>query len=114
MCCSPDTFQAVGKEEEEEAMEDVYRRTTGVVASCWGRFGLAALWCRLRRIALPRRHYRTYILGAGGLNYDPLSYSQNFDDGKICECEPDFLARFAAARHAVLPGPVAVAPSVNS
>ncbi|TVU28797.1 hypothetical protein EJB05_20361, partial [Eragrostis curvula] len=95
-------------------MEDVYRRTTGAVTSCWGRFGLAALWRRLKLISLPRRHYRTHILSAGGLNYDSLSYSQNFDDGKVCECEPDFLARFAVSRRGSLPWPVAVATSVNS
>jgi len=64
-------------------MEDAYWRTRAAVASCWGRFGLAALWRRLRRMAWPRRRYRTYVLGAGGLNYDPVSYSQNFDDGRI-------------------------------
>ena len=37
----------------------------------------------------PRQRYRTYVLGAGGLN---------FDDGKVWECEPDFLARYALAR----------------
>jgi len=58
----------------------------------------------------PRRRYRTYVLGAGGLNYDPLSYSQNFDDGKVCECEPDFMARYALAQLAGLPGQ-AEAPS---
>ncbi|KAG2652891.1 hypothetical protein PVAP13_1NG391700 [Panicum virgatum] len=55
----------------------------------------------------PRRRSRTYVLGAGGLNYDPASYSQNFDDGRVCACEPDFLARCAAARRAGLPEPVA-------
>ncbi|OEL22109.1 hypothetical protein BAE44_0016870 [Dichanthelium oligosanthes] len=98
----------------EAAMEDAYGRTSAAVTSCWGRFGLAVLWRRLRRMSWPRRRLRTYVLGAGGLNYDPLSYSQNFDDGKVCECEPDFLARYAAARrHAGLPGP-ATSSSVNS
>jgi len=87
-------------------MEDAYGRTSAAVASCWGRFGLAALWRRLRRMGWPRRRYRTYVLGAGGLNYDPVSYSQNFDDGRVCACEPDFLARCAAARRAGLPEPV--------
>ncbi|KAF8768687.1 hypothetical protein HU200_007241 [Digitaria exilis] len=32
----------------------------------------------------PHRRYRTSVLcdGAGRLNYEPLSYSQNFDDGR--------------------------------
>ncbi|KAG0534776.1 hypothetical protein BDA96_04G308800 [Sorghum bicolor] len=87
-------------------MEDACGRTTAAVTSCWGRFGVAVLWRRLiRRMSWPRRRYRTYVLGAGGLNYDPLSYSQNFDDdGKVCECEPGFLAsrpgrRSASLRH---------------
>jgi hypothetical protein len=85
-----------GSELAEAAMEDAYRRTSAAVTSCWGQFDLAALWRRLRRMALPRRHYRTYVLSAGGLNYDSLSYAQNFDDGKVCECEPGFLAWFSA------------------
>ena len=88
-------------------MEDACGRTTAAVTSCWGRFGVAVLWRSLiRRMSWPRRRYRTYVLGAGGLNYDPLSYSQNFDDdGKVCECEPGFLARYGAlARLAGLPG----------
>ncbi|KAL6633823.1 hypothetical protein ACP70R_026494 [Stipagrostis hirtigluma subsp. patula] len=89
-------------------MGGVYRRTSAAVASCWGRFDLAALWRRLRRrLALPRRCYRTYVLSAGGLNYDPLSYAQNFDDGRLCECEPNFWARLTYA-------PGAVAPSATS
>jgi hypothetical protein len=80
--------------EDGDANVDVYRRTRGAMASCWGRFGVAALWCRLRR---RRRHGRS-ILGAGGLNYDSLSYAQNFDDGGP---DPDFTTRFAPARHAV-------------
>ncbi|CAN6279469.1 unnamed protein product [Urochloa humidicola] len=86
-------------------MEEAYGRTSAAVTSCcWSRFGLAALWRRLRRMSWTRRRYRTYVLGAGagGLNYDPLSYAQNFDDGKVCECEPGFLARYAAARRAGL------------
>ncbi|GJN02097.1 hypothetical protein PR202_ga19417 [Eleusine coracana subsp. coracana] len=77
---------------------DVYRRTRGAMASCWGRFGVAALWRRLRQLSLARRgrrHGRS-VLGAGGLNYDPLSYAQNFDDGGP---DPEFTARFAPARH---------------
>ena len=91
-------------------MEDACGRTTAAVTSSWGRFGVAVLWRRLRRMTWPRRRYRTYVLGAGGLNYDPLSYYQNFDDGKVCECEPDFMARYALAQLAGLPGQ-AEAPS---
>ena len=69
-------------------MEDACGRTTAAVTSCWGRFGVAVLWRRLRRMTWPRRRYRTYVLGAGGLNYDPLSYSQNFDDGKVRSATP--------------------------
>ncbi|EEE61480.1 hypothetical protein OsJ_15753 [Oryza sativa Japonica Group] len=78
------------------------RRTTtargggaaAMASSCWGRLGLAALWHRLRQLSVARRRRRhggggggRSILGAGGLNYDPLSYAQNFDDGCL---EPDF------------------------
>ncbi|CAN6245462.1 unnamed protein product [Urochloa humidicola] len=98
-------------------MEDAYGRTNAAVTSCWGRLGLAPLWRRLRRMSWTRRRYRTYVLGAGagagGLNYDPHSYAENFDDGKVCESEPDFLTRYAAARRAGLQGPVAW-PVVNS
>ncbi|CAO2040014.1 unnamed protein product [Urochloa humidicola] len=89
-------------------MEDAYGRTSAAVTSCWGRFGLAPLWRRLRQMSWTRRRYRTYVLGAsaGGLNYDPLSYGQNFDGGRVCECEPDFLTRYAAARRAGLQVPV--------
>ncbi|KAL6911825.1 hypothetical protein ACP4OV_000630 [Aristida adscensionis] len=92
--------------------EDVRRRTSAAFASCWGRLGLAALWRRISWLALPRRHYRTYVLGAGagGLNYDPLSYAQNFDDGRLCECEPSFWARLPSTRHAGASGPAAPAP----
>uniref|UniRef100_A0A0A9GAW8 Uncharacterized protein n=1 Tax=Arundo donax TaxID=35708 RepID=A0A0A9GAW8_ARUDO len=98
--------------EDGEADVDVYQRTRGAMASCWGRFGVAALWRRLRQISLARRgrrHGRS-ILGAGGLNYDPLSYAQNFDDGGL---EPDFTARFAPPRHAAdSPRPAGAAPDV--
>ncbi|KAL5213558.1 hypothetical protein ABZP36_024405 [Zizania latifolia] len=56
------------------------------------------MWRRLRWIGLPRRRLRAYVLSAGALNYGPLGYSQNFDDGGLGECEPNFSARFA--RHA--------------
>ncbi|CAL5056686.1 unnamed protein product [Urochloa decumbens] len=95
-------------------MEDAYGRTSAAVTSCcWGRFGLAALWRRLRRMSWTHRRFRTYVLGAGagGLNYDPLRYAQNFDDGEVCECEPDFLTRYAAARRAGLQLQGAVASS---
>ncbi|KAL5205884.1 hypothetical protein ABZP36_034093 [Zizania latifolia] len=59
----------------------------GASCCCWGRFGVAAMW-----------RLRAYVLSAGGLNYGPLGYSQNFDDGGLGEGEPNFSARFA--RHA--------------
>lgn len=86
--------------EDGEADVDAYH---GAMASCWGRFGAAALWRRLRQhLSLVRRRRRRgrSLLGAGGLNYDPLSYAQNFDDSCLEEREPDFSARFAPARHA--------------
>ena len=88
--------------EDGEADVDAYH---GTMASCWGSFGAAALWLRLRQrlslVRLRRRRGRS-LLGAGGLNYDPLSYAQNFDDGclELEEHEPDFSARFAPARYA--------------
>jgi hypothetical protein len=81
----------------------------GKMASCWGRFGLAALWGRLRQLSLARRRPRhgRSLLGAGGLNYDPLSYAQNFEDSslelELKNHEPDFTARFAPARSATTP-----------
>ncbi|KAL6652246.1 hypothetical protein ACP70R_011171 [Stipagrostis hirtigluma subsp. patula] len=85
-------------EDNGEADVDAYRRTRGAMASCWGRFGVAALWRRLRQLGLARRRRRhgRSLIGAGGLNYDPLSYAQNFDDGGL---DPDFTARFAPPRH---------------
>lgn len=87
-----------------------------------GRLGAAALWRRLRQhLSLVRRRRRRRqrgrrsLLCAGGLNYDPLSYAQNFDDGCLCleEREPDFSARFAPARHAAgSPWPTAAARDV--
>ncbi|CAN6240459.1 unnamed protein product [Urochloa humidicola] len=96
-------MEEYGEDGEEDA--DPYgRRARGAMTSCWGRFGVAALWRRLRQhISLARRRRRlgrSSFLGAGGLNYDPLSYAQNFDDGCLEEQEPDFTARFAPARHA--------------
>ncbi|PUZ48405.1 hypothetical protein GQ55_7G242500 [Panicum hallii var. hallii] len=96
-------MEECGEDGEEDA--DPYsHRARGAMASCWGRFGVAALWRRLRHhLSLARRRRRlgrSSILGAGSLNYDPLSYAQNFDDGCLEEREPDFSARFAPARHA--------------
>ncbi|KQJ84005.1 uncharacterized protein LOC100828058 [Brachypodium distachyon] len=87
---------------EEDAGEQ--RAGGGQMASCWGRFGVAALWQRLRQLSLARRRARhgSIVLGAGGgLNYDPLSYAQNFDDSSLGleHHEPDFTARFAPARN---------------
>lgn len=95
--------------EDGDGDVDVYRRTRGAMASCWGRFGVAALWRRLRQLSLARRRTRhgRSILGAGGLNYDPLSYAQNFDDGGP---DPDFTARFAPARHVSLSQAAATVP----
>ncbi|KAM3226147.1 hypothetical protein ACQJBY_058681 [Aegilops geniculata] len=86
----------MGREREVAmaAVLDAWRSTSAAVTS----WCVSALWSGLRR-----RHRRTtYALGAGGLklNYDALSYAQNFDDGSRPgdgECEPDFTARFAPA-----------------
>lgn len=84
----------MGKEREVAmvAVLEAWRSTSAAITS----WCLSALWSGLRR-----RHRRTaYALGAGGLklNYDALSYAQNFDDGsRPGECEPDFTARFAPA-----------------
>lgn len=64
---------------------------------------VSALWSRLGRRPLGvtrRRRRRAFGLGARGLNYDALSYAQNFDDGGLGECETDtdFTSRFAPAR----------------
>ncbi|KAJ1272248.1 hypothetical protein BS78_06G187700 [Paspalum vaginatum] len=115
---SPGRLPAMEECGEDGGEEDVdaYHRTTprGAMASCWGRFGAAALWRRLRQhLSLARRRRRRgrSLLGAGGLNYDPLSYAQNFDDGCLEEREPDFSARFAPARHAAgSPRPPVAAP----
>uniref|UniRef100_A0ACD5UCY8 Uncharacterized protein n=1 Tax=Avena sativa TaxID=4498 RepID=A0ACD5UCY8_AVESA len=103
MWASPGRLPATAECEDGEA--DV---NTGKMASCWGRFGLAALWGRLRQLSLARRRARhgRSILGAGGLNYDPLSYAQNFEDSSLAPLEhrePDFTARFAPARSASSP-----------
>ncbi|RCV34904.1 hypothetical protein SETIT_7G195800v2 [Setaria italica] len=99
-------MEECGEDGEEDA--DPYgHRARGAMASCWGRFGVAALWRRLRQhisVARRRRRLGRSILGAGGLNYDPLSYAQNFDDGCLEEREPDFSARFAPPRHAAAAG----------
>lgn len=99
--------------EDGEADVGVYRRTHGAMTSCWGRFGLAALWHRIRQLSLARRRRRhgRSILGAGGLNYDPLSYAQNFDGGGLEPREPDFTARFAPARNACSPRRPPVVPT---
>ena len=95
------------EERDEEDAGPYSHRPRGAMASCWGRFGVAALWRRLRQhLSLARRRRRlgrSSTLGAGGLNYDPLSYAQNFDDGCLKEWEPDFSARFAPARHSPRP-----------
>ncbi|KAF8702438.1 hypothetical protein HU200_032814 [Digitaria exilis] len=108
----------VMEEYGEEDVDPYSPRTRGGMASCWGRFGVAALWRRLRQhlsLARRRRRLGSSILGSGGLNYDPLSYAQNFDDGCLEERDPDFSARFAPARHAgaaVSPSPVGVGRNI--
>ncbi|KAE8788098.1 hypothetical protein D1007_37882 [Hordeum vulgare] len=93
--------------EREAAMAAVLEawRSTSAAITSWC---VSALWSGLRR-----RHRRTaYALGAGAgglkLNYDALSYAQNFDDGsRPGECEPDFTARFAPAAGPRRPSSVA-------
>ncbi|KAJ3706763.1 hypothetical protein LUZ61_010468 [Rhynchospora tenuis] len=73
------------------------------VLSCWGRFGLAAIWRRLKQFQNQRRR-RNNFLRSGGLNYDPLSYAQNFDEGAYDDREEagmlrqNFSVRFAQVR----------------
>ncbi|KAG8065702.1 hypothetical protein GUJ93_ZPchr0004g39438 [Zizania palustris] len=101
MWASPGRLPAM---EEEYVGEEAYDgRARGAMSSCWGRLGLAALWRGLRQLGLARRRRRhgRSILGAGGLNYDPLSYAQNFDNGSLEP--PDFTARFAPPRSAGSP-----------
>ncbi|OEL13287.1 hypothetical protein BAE44_0025695 [Dichanthelium oligosanthes] len=103
-------MEECGEDGEEEEVDPYHHhRARGAMASCWGRFGVLALWRRLRQhlsVARRRRRLgRSSILGSGGLNYDPLSYAQNFDDGCLEEREPDFSARFAPARPAGSPRP---------
>uniref|UniRef100_A0A0E0KTS9 Uncharacterized protein n=1 Tax=Oryza punctata TaxID=4537 RepID=A0A0E0KTS9_ORYPU len=124
MWASPGRLPAMAEEGGDDGEADVdassygRRRTTtsggGAMASCWGRLGLAALWHRLRQLSVARRRRRhgggRSILGTGGLNYDPLSYAQNFDDGSL---EPDFTvtARFAPPRSAGSPRLPPAAPA---
>jgi len=57
----------------------------GGLLSCFGRLKLKLPWKR-----------RT----VGGFRYDPLSYAQNFDDGKWEEDDEESLGRGFSARYA--------------
>ncbi|CAN6450826.1 unnamed protein product [Victoria cruziana] len=67
--------------------------------SCWGRLrGRLKRWCRLTSEL--RRRRRCYKAKPGSFRYDPLSYSQNFDEGswEMDEAENQcrgYMARFA-------------------
>jgi hypothetical protein len=71
--------------------------------SCWGRFHLSTLWRRLKQYQNQRRR-RNNLLRSGGLNYDPLSYAQNFDEGAYDDREDagmlqqNFSTRFVQVR----------------
>lgn len=67
---------------DEEEGEESVRQRRGIF-SCWGRLRLAAVWRRLKRFQSERGRSRGNKLYTrrGSLNYDPLSYAQNFDDG---------------------------------
>nr|CAD1844825.1 unnamed protein product [Ananas comosus var. bracteatus] len=67
--------------DEEEGEESVLQRRG--IFSCWGRLRLSAVWRRLKRFQSERGRSRGNKLYTrrGSLNYDPLSYAQNFDDG---------------------------------
>ncbi|URD84143.1 hypothetical protein MUK42_05532 [Musa troglodytarum] len=66
--------------EEEETAVAQHQKLHGLF-SCWGKLRLASLWRSLRRCGSRRgRRGRLYVK-RGSFRYDPLSYSQNFDDG---------------------------------
>jgi hypothetical protein len=71
--------------------------------SCWGRFHLSRLWRRLKQYQNQRRR-RNNLLRSGGLNYDPLSYAHNFDEGAYDDREDagmlqqNFSTRFVQVR----------------
>ncbi|KAJ8511152.1 hypothetical protein OPV22_001586 [Ensete ventricosum] len=63
--------------EEEETAVAQHQKLSGLF-SCWGKLRLASLWRSLRRCG--SRRGRLYVK-PGSFRYDPVSYSQNFDDG---------------------------------
>jgi hypothetical protein len=56
------------------------------VSSCWGCLKLNLPW---------RKRKSTYNKSVGGFGYDPLSYSQNFDEGLMEDDEESSCHRFS-------------------
>lgn len=85
-----------------EEREDTEQHHPGFL-SCWGRLHPASLWRRLKQFQKQRRR-RNNLLRSGGLNYDPLSYAQNFDEGAYDDREDagmlqqNFSTRFVQVR----------------
>lgn len=86
-----------------EEREDTEQQPLHGMFSCWGRFRVASLWRRLKQFQNKRRR-RNNLLRSGGLNYDPLSYAQNFDEGLYDDQEEarmlqqNFSTRFVQVR----------------
>ena len=63
----------------------------GGLFSCWGCLKLKLPWTKRSNSYRP----------VGGFNYDPLSYAQNFDEGRLDDDE-ETLRRGFSARYAAL------------
>ncbi|CAL9094616.1 unnamed protein product [Musa textilis] len=70
----------VEEEEVEAAASTQQQKLHELLLSCWGRLRPASLWRRQRRCTSRRRRCRLRVKRCS-FKYDPLSYSQNFDDG---------------------------------
>ncbi|KAJ0967162.1 hypothetical protein J5N97_024079 [Dioscorea zingiberensis] len=88
------------EEEEEEEDDHHHNQQQHGFFSCWGKLKHVFPWRRLRRNV--RRRRRRVSVKRGSFKYDPLSYSQNFDDGGKDEDEENssrgFSSRFVVPR----------------